>query len=40
MLPKIIKDLAEVEKTVAKEIEEQGTARGSRELAIGDIDYN
>lgn len=40
MLPKIIKDLAEVEKTVAKEIEEQGTARGSRELAIGYIDYN
>ena len=31
MLPKIAKDLAEAERAVEKEIEEQGTARGGNE---------
>jgi hypothetical protein len=37
MIPKIVKDLAEAEKAVAKELEEQGKARGSQELTVGDI---
>lgn len=36
MLPKIIKDLADAEKGVTKELEEQNNARGSQELTIGD----
>lgn len=36
MLPKIIKDLADAEKAVTKELEEQNNARGSQELTIGD----
>jgi hypothetical protein len=38
MLPKLIKDLADAEKTVAKELEEQNSARGSQELTILDND--
>lgn len=37
MLPKIIKDVQETEKAVAKELEEQASARGSQELTVGDI---
>lgn len=36
-IPKLVKDLADAEKAVAKEQEEQGTARGSQELTVGDI---
>ena len=35
-IPKLVKDLSEAEKAVAKEIEEQNNARGSQELSIGD----
>jgi hypothetical protein len=37
MIPKLVKDLAEAEKAVAKELEEQGKARGSQELTVGDL---
>ena len=37
MIPKLVKDLTEAEKAVAKEMEEQTNARGSQELTIGDI---
>ena len=37
MLPKVIKDIADVEKAVNKEMEEQGKARGTQELTVGDI---
>ena len=36
-IPKLVKDLADAEKAVAKEQEEQGSARGSQELTVGDI---
>lgn len=36
MLPKIVKDLQDTEKVVAKEIEEQGRARGGSEKTITD----
>jgi len=36
-IPKLVKDLSEAEKAVAKELEEQNTARGSQELTVGDI---
>lgn len=36
MIPKLVKDLAEAEKAVNKELEEQGNARGSQELTIFD----
>ena len=35
-IPKLVKDLSEAEKAVAKELEEQNNARGSQELSIGD----
>ena len=38
MIPKLVKDLAEAEKAVTKELEEQGNARGSQELTIFDRD--
>jgi hypothetical protein len=38
MIPKLVKDLAEAEKAVNKELEEQGNARGSQELTIFDRD--
>ena len=38
MIPKLVKDLAEAEKTVAKELEEQGSARGGQELTVLDSD--
>ena len=37
MIPKIVKDLADAEKAVAKEQEEQGKTRGSQELTVGDM---
>lgn len=37
MLPKIIKDIADVEKLVNKELEESTKARGAQELTVGDI---
>lgn len=37
MIPKLVKDLTEAEKAVAKEMEEQTNARGSQELTVGDI---
>jgi len=36
-MPKLIEELAKVEKAVAKELEEQGKARGTQELTVGDI---
>lgn len=36
-IPKLVKDLSDAEKAVAKELEEQGKARGTQELTIGDI---
>ena len=36
-LPKLVKDLAEAEKAVTKELEEVGKTRGSQELTIGDM---
>lgn len=36
-IPKLVKDLSEAEKAVAKELEEQGKARGAQELTVGDI---
>ena len=35
-VPKLVKDLAEAEKAVAKELEEQNSARGNQELTIFD----
>ena len=40
MIPKLVKDLAEAEKAVAKELEEQGNTRGSQELTILDDDMD
>lgn len=36
-IPKLVKDLSEAEKAVNKELEEQGNARGSADLTVGDI---
>lgn len=36
-IPKLVRDLSEAEKAVTKELEEQGNARGSQELTIGDM---
>ena len=36
-IPKLVKDLSDAEKAVAKEIEENGKARGTQELTVGDI---
>ena len=36
-LPKLIKELSEAEKAVAKELAEQGTVRGGQELSVGDL---
>lgn len=38
LIPKLIRDLSEAEKAVAKELEEQGSARGSQELTVFDLD--
>lgn len=38
MIPKLVKDLADAEKAVSKEIAESGRARGSQELTIFDMD--
>lgn len=38
-IPKLVKDLAEAEKAVTKELEEQGATRGSQELTIGDSGF-
>jgi len=38
-IPKLVKDLSEAEKAVTKELEEQGNARGSQELTIGDMGF-
>lgn len=38
MIPKLVRDLTEAEKAVAKEMEEQSNARGSQELTIFDVD--
>lgn len=40
MLPKLSKDLADAEKVVAKELEEQNNARGSQELTVLDNDFD
>jgi hypothetical protein len=37
MIPKLVKDLAEAEKAVNKELEEQSKARGTQELTVGDL---
>ena len=37
LIPKLMKDLAAAKKAVEKELEEQGKARGSQELTVGDI---
>ena len=39
LVPKLVKDLTEAEKAVAKELEEQGKARGTQELTIGDLGF-
>lgn len=36
MIPKLVKDLSEAEKAVAKDIEEQSKARGSSEMSLFD----
>ena len=36
-MPKLIEDLSKAEKAVTKELEEQGKARGTQELTIGDM---
>lgn len=38
-IPKLVKDLSEAERAVTKELEEQGNARGSQELTIGDMGF-
>lgn len=38
-IPKLVRDLSEAEKAVTKELEEQGNARGSQELTIGDMGF-
>ena len=39
-MPKLIKNLSEAEKAVTKELEEQGNARGSQELTVGDLGFD
>lgn len=39
-VPKLVKDLAEAEKAVSKELEEQGKARGAQELTVGDMGFD
>lgn len=39
-MPKLIKDLSEAERAVTKELEEQGSTRGSQELTIGDLGFD
>jgi len=36
-IPKLVKDLSEAEKAVAKELQEQDNVRGGQELTIGDM---
>ena len=36
-IPKLVKDLSEAENAVSKELEEQGKARGTQELTVGDL---
>lgn len=36
-IPKLVKDLSDAEKAVAKELEEQGKARGAQDLTVGDM---
>ena len=38
-IPKLVKDLSEAERAVTKELEEQGSARGSQDLTIGDMGF-
>ena len=38
-MPKLIEDLSKAEKAVTKELEEQGKARGTQELTLGDIGF-
>ena len=40
MIPKLVKDLSEAEKAVAKEIEEQSKARGNSEMSLFDNGIN
>lgn len=37
LVPKLMKDLTVAKKAVEKELEEQGKARGSQELTVGDV---
>ena len=39
-IPKLVKDLSDAEKAVAKELEEQGKARGTQELTVGDLGFD
>lgn len=39
-IPKLVRDLADAEKAVTKELEETSNARGSQELTIFDIDMD
>lgn len=39
-MPKLIKDLSEAERAVTKELEEQGSTRGSQELTVGDLGFD
>lgn len=39
-IPKLVRDLSEAEKAVAKELEEQGSARGSQQLTVMDDDFD
>ena len=39
-MPKLIKDLSEAERAVTKELEEQGSTRGSQELTLGDLGFD
>lgn len=38
-MPKLIEDLSKAEKAVTKELEEQGKARGTQELTVGDMGF-
>ena len=39
-MPKLIEDLSKAEKAVNKELEEQGKARGTQELTVGDMGFD
>lgn len=39
-MPKLIKDLSEAERAVTKELEEQGSTRGSQGLTLGDLGFD